>query len=246
MYSPQEVLANIDKSLWTVIAIGTVTFGAAYLMYIEASRLGFRQKTHAMPVFVNMYNFAHDIAFVMLFKRWFFEVDHILFKLFWGALVFYGLMEAVVHYQTLRYSGERLFPGFKPWQRVSAYVLAQVGVGLLFWLVNSLMVDKLFLLHFTITVIIGNTFNIPMLLSRNSAKGQSLVFAASVLVMTVGFFFFLPVVSSSFATPLFQMLGVGLTILGIVYLVWLARYSSQGRLASSEPGAFRGQLAASA
>lgn len=89
MYSVDEVLSNLARLLGLLLAAGGVAFVGYYLYYIEAIRLGFRDRTHGVPVFANMYNTAHDVLFVSYFRRWFFEVDHWLFKVFWVALLIF-------------------------------------------------------------------------------------------------------------------------------------------------------------
>lgn len=225
MYSPAEVLANIDRSLWTVVAAGAVLFVGAYGMYIEAIRLGFRDKTHAIPLFANMYFFAHDIFFIALYDRWFHEVNHVLYKLFWVGLVIFTLLEVVVHYQALKYSREELFPSLTQKQYVLAYVVMQVAVGVFFWFVFSQLDDYLYLVNFCATIVLSNAFNVPLLISRNSQRGQSRLLTRATLMMVVGFFFLLaPQLSIYFATPVFWTLGLCTVALNLLYAHCLARY----------------------
>jgi hypothetical protein len=225
MYSTQEVLAAFDDSTAQVLAAGGLVFIGAYIQYIEGIRLGFRHRTHAIPVLANMYFFAHDLVFIALFGRWFFEIGHWSYKLFWAALFAFTLLELVVHYQTLRYSQQELMPGTSRRKFVIGYVGLQVLVLAIFLLAFGLIDDELFLYHFGITEVLSNVFNIPLLMSRKSRKGQSLLLAVGLLIgSNVGFFFFfLPSLSPAFSAPWVSITGVAVTTLNLCYMALLVR-----------------------
>jgi hypothetical protein len=198
-YTIPEVLNNIDSHLAAALLAGIMIFVGAFIQYFEGIRLGFRHKTHAIPVFANMYFFAHDLLFVGLFTHWFVEVNHWLFKLFWVGIVIFTVLECVVHYQTIKFSRSDLFPGLNQQQYIIVYVALQVVVVALFWFIYSHLDDPLFLISFATTEIISNVFNIPMLLKRRSRQGQSFLLAWGLLLgSNISFFFlFLPLLSNS-------------------------------------------------
>lgn len=243
MYTIEEVLKNIDVQLVAVLAAGFAVMGGAYTQYIEGIRIGFKHRTHAIPVFANMYFFAHDIVFVALYRYWFSEINHWLFKLFWVAILPFLVLECVVHYQTLKYSRQELFPGLTQGQYVLAYVAMQLGVGVLFWFIYSLLDDPLFLVNFALTEIVSNVWNLPRLLSLRSRKGQSLVQATGLLVgSNIAFFFFmLPMLLPTFNRVPVLAVGTCLTGMNLLYM-WMMSKHPPYEVKEQEPG----QLALSA
>lgn len=225
-YEVNDVLNNIDTRLGIVLLFGAIIFVGAYIQYFEGIRLGFRDKTHAIPLFANMYFFAHDLLFIAMFNHWFSEINHWLFKLFWVGLIIFSLLECVVHYQTLKYSREDLLPMLTQNQYIVAYIAIQAAITILFWFIYSHLNDPLFLISFASTEIISNALNIPMLLSRKSRKGQSMLLAFGLLIGSniAYFFLFAPTMSDAFATPVYYVTGLVLVLLNLTYMWALSRY----------------------
>ena len=224
-YSVEEVVQNLNQNTTLVIIAGVVIFVRAYIQYIEAVRLGFKHKTHAIPFFSNMFFFAHDIFFIALFYRWFYELNHWMYKLFWVALIIFTVLEVMVHYQTIKYSRKEILPQLSQSQFILAYLGMQVFIAVIFWFIYSQIDDYLFLISFAITEILSNVFNIPMLLKRGSRKGQSFLLAIGLLIgSNIGYFFFFgPLVSSHFNSPLYFTMGACLTILNLIYIAMLKK-----------------------
>lgn len=224
-YSVDEVLSNIQHSLGSILLGGVVIFVGYYLCYGEAIRLGFRDRTHAIPVFANMYFFAHDMIFIALFRRWFYEIDSWLYRLFWIGLVVFTILEMIVHYQTLQYSQRDLFPHLNRQQFMAAYAGMQLAIGVLFWFIYTQISDYLYLISFASTVIISVALMLPLLQSRASQKGQSRLLAASLIVSPIGFFFlFLPAMSHYFASPPYYAVGFVTVVTAVIYMWVLPRY----------------------
>jgi hypothetical protein len=224
-YPLDQVLANIQNSILAVLLSGAVINLGYFLFYGEAIRLGFRDKTHAVPVFANMYFFGHDLIFVFLFQRWFYEIDCWLFRAFWFGIVVFTLLEVVVHYQTLRYSHRELFPRLTYRQYLFAYAGMQLAIGVLFWFIYTQIDDYLYLISFTSTIIVSVAFMLPLLHARGNQKGQSRLLAASLIVSTIGFFFlFLPVMSCYFASWPYRIMGVATLVVAVIYMGCLSRY----------------------
>lgn len=224
-YSTNEVLANIQNSIGSILLGGVVIFVGYYLFYGEAIRLGFRDKTHAVPVFANMYFFAHDIIFIALFQRWFYEVDNWLYRVFWFGLVVFTALEVIVHYQTIQYSQQDLLPGLDRRQYLLAYSGMQLAIGILFWFIYTQIADYLFLISFASTVIVSVAFMLPLLHARSNQKGQSRLLAASLIISPVGFFFlFLPSMSGYFASSPYYIMGIVTVLIAVIYMWCLPRY----------------------
>ncbi|HEY9800023.1 MAG TPA: hypothetical protein V6D25_06655 [Leptolyngbyaceae cyanobacterium] len=229
MYSVDEVIHTLNTSFSTIFCVGLLTFTSFYLYYIEAIRLGFRDKTHAIPVLGNMYFLAHDVTFLLLFNRWFNEVNHWLFRAFWVAMIVFIILEFIVHFQTLKYSRSELFPQLNQEQYIVVYLLIQLSISLIFYFLYTQVNDFLFLVHFLITNIIGIVLSLQMLISRKSRQGQSLLLALCLIVgVNVGFLgLFLPMVASYFRSLPFMLLNVGLTLINLTYIWLYLKFSSE-------------------
>ncbi len=223
-YKVDQVLTTIQNSTFLVLLACSVIFFSYYVYCIEAIRLGFRDKTHAIPLFGNMYYFAHDLVFLSLFRRWFFEIDHWFFRAFWfGILVFSGL-ECIVHYQTLRYSHREIMPRLSFRQYVFVYVSMQIAIGISFWFIYFRIADQLYLISIASSIVVSVVCMPSFLLSRKSRKGQSLLLASSLITGTAGHFFLvLPLMSPYFISLPYMAVGIITTITGVVYLILLSR-----------------------
>lgn len=172
-YSVEDVLSNLNHGLGAVLAGGAVIFVSYYLYLIEAVRLGFKHRTHAVPLFGNMFFFAHDVTFLLLYQRWFHGVDHWLFPAFWFGFLPFTALECVVHYQTLRYSRRELFPTLTSTQSVLAYGCLQLAIIVLFWFIRTQLDDPLYSISICSTVILSVALGMPFLHARRSRRGQS-------------------------------------------------------------------------
>lgn len=229
-YAVSDVVNNLQNSLGLILLGGAIIFVGYYLYYGEAIRLGFRHQTHAVPLFANMYFFAHDVIFISLFRRWFYEVDHWLYRAFWFGLVAFTVLELIVHYQTVRFSQQALFPALNQRQYWLAYGATQLAIGVLFWFIYSQIDDFLFLISFASTVIVSVALMLPLLHGRGSARGQSRLLATSLIISPVGFFFvFLPAMSSYFLSLPYLLVGVTTVVVAIVYWQRLSRYPPYSR-----------------
>ncbi len=223
-YNPSDVLSAIDNSLLTVLIAGAISFVGYYFYYIQGIRMGFRDKTHGIPVFANMYFFAHDVAFVGHYDRWFNEVDHWLFKVFWVALALFAILEFTVHYQTIKFSKATVFPNLTGSKWLAAYIGLQLAIAAVFWFIFNLIEDYLFLIQFTIAVVVSVALMPLMLRHRQSSKGQSQSIAWALIVTPSVFFFgFLPQVSPYFLGSHYVLMGLATVGVGIWYMLGLRK-----------------------
>lgn len=235
-YSAAEVIYNMNHALGPILFAGAFIFVGYYIVYLEGIRLGFRDKTHAIPVPANMYFFAHDVIFLALFSRWFFEVDHWLYKAFWIGVVVFTIFESIVHYQTLKYSQSELFPQLGRRQYWLVYAALQLFIGVLFLLFYSMIDDYFFLISFSSTIVVSVIFMLPMLYRRNSGRGQSRFLALGLIISGLGFFFlFLPAMSSSFWSAPYWLAGVFTIGLASIYLWRLTTFKPKSAATVSTP-----------
>ncbi len=90
--------------------------------------MGFRHRTHSIPLAANLRNFAHDTTYIVQFHRWFYE-DHFWFvNAFWFALVVFACCELVVMAQIMRFSRDDLFPGRTLPEAIATYAFLQLFI----------------------------------------------------------------------------------------------------------------------
>lgn len=235
MYTIPEVLTNLDTQLTAILIAGIVMFCGAFLYYGEAVRIGFKHKTHAIPLFANLYFFTHDMAYILLFRRWFFEVDHWFFKLMWVGLAAFNVLELIVLYQTIKFSRQELFPMLTQRQYVAVLGALQVSVAILFWWLYTNITDPLFLLHFAITVVVASITGLPLYLRRRNGQGQSTVLIVGIIIMALGFFFgYLPTMASHFNQPANYAVGALIILINLVHLWALNRFASNKQFAANK------------
>lgn len=222
MYPIQEILDSIDSNPLVLLSAAPV-FAAGFILYIEGIRVASRDKVEGVPWPVNMYNTAHDLAFLALYSRWFDELDHWAFKAFWIAFVFYAALELVAHYQTIKYH----IWTKTSWNRslvLMLYVVAQALVFMAFRSIHQASADYLFLNAFATTWLPVSLLNIAMLRRRGNRRGQSLFLAVSVMIGSSMFYLvFMPVLSPHFDNVPMLVAGIFVALMGIFYTVLLAR-----------------------
>lgn len=104
-----------------------------YLYYWNGIRQGFKHKTAGMPWQVNMYNFANDMIYVVPgFSLWWGKNSpnaNFMTKFLWVGLVIWFIMEFIVHYQSIKWDLDHIFPSIK---NRTHQILAYIGVQLVF------------------------------------------------------------------------------------------------------------------
>ncbi|NVB37632.1 hypothetical protein G6O69_07295 [Pseudenhygromyxa sp. WMMC2535] len=240
MYDSQAVLDGLSGIPVAFLIIGAVLFAGFYGYYIESIRLGLKQRTYCVPVGANMFNFAHDLVFVAMFRHWFHEVDHWVFKAFWWGLVVFMAMELCIHAQTLRYGRRDLFPKLGRAHFVLAYLGMQAGFVIAFLFLLSLLPgDELFLVKISISVALNAAFGLAFVLRRegSSSRLQAVLLLVGAVTM---FFAFLPLLSPFFESAVYRSLGVLAVSCAAIYL-WIVSRSLQRRRAvvKAEPAGSR-------
>ena len=111
------------------------------LAYVEAVRLGWKHKTHAIPMFVVLYYFANDFTYVALYNRWFHEVGDPHVYLGWYLYLPYPFLHSILAWQIINYSRHEVFPGATKIQAYLAYIAAQIAMLAFFWMITTLLND---------------------------------------------------------------------------------------------------------
>jgi hypothetical protein len=224
MYDPGQVLRYIDGHLAAVLAAAAVACVGGIIQYGEGVRRGFVDRSHAIPLATNMYIFAHDVTYISFYPRWFGPGGHWFNQLFWFFILPFAFLEIVVFAQMIRFSRKDMMPGLSATQAALALAAAQVGFFFLFWFLRSLGPDPLYIVSFTTTIIVSNLFYIPMTMSRGSRRGQSVLLAVGLGLLTWGWSLVMIQLSPAFRSPVWIGLLICNALVPVANLLVLRRF----------------------
>lgn len=217
-YDLARTLAGHEDKLILVMGFCCISFLGAYMQYFGAVKNGFKDKTYAIPLGCNLWFFAHDTTYVSMFSYWFSDLNHWLPKAFWFALFVFACLELVLMFQMIRYARRDLFGQSSVIKSVGLLVLCQVGAYIVFWSFHSLIIDPLYLISFTTTVLFTPLLTIPMMFRRNSKRGFSPFMLWGYILLAIGFYPWIYCVDPFFQSPLYIALGIVNVILAIACL----------------------------
>jgi hypothetical protein len=239
VYDPSAVLAAIDSHLTVVLLLCAVTFIGVYTWFIEAMRVGRRDRTYTFPIFCTAFWFAHDTSFVARYSLWFHEYDHWFFKLFWVAIITMIAMEFVYLRQTVRYGRAELFPRFST-RACTLLVAAALVSGIVVWsTIKAALNDDLYLISIGLTIAVYPPFAIALILRRGSTRGQSVLMWTGFCGLAIGWF---SVTTTVFGAPFhtWQWILLGaFSIVGALAGLWLVATGKRYGLVdtdASDPG----------
>jgi hypothetical protein len=208
-YDATNVAVQTSENFVWILGACALSFVGAYLQYFGAIQMGFKHRTHSIPLIGNLWFFAHDTTYIVNFHHWFYEVDFWLVRAFWFALVVFAVCESVVTYQILRFSRNELFPGMGPVQALLSYAGLQLLTYAVFWWFLSMVHDPYYLLSFGTTVIMAPMFNIAMMRGRGSRRGFSLTLLIGFVFLSAGFWLWMFLSDAYFRQPVFWIIAVG-------------------------------------
>ncbi|NMO91639.1 hypothetical protein [Actinomycetospora sp. TBRC 11914] len=175
-YDPQQVLAAISRNAVAVLGIGGLSILAMFVFFVEAARMGHRDRAYPMALWMTALWWPHDGSYLLHLGDWFGgPYDHWFTRMFWFAIVVTFAAESVFAWQTVRYGRDELSPGRS--QGTHAFrVLAALAAGAVSWaLVKGALDDPLYLLSFMATLLWGGPSASAMLGRRPDGRGQSLL-----------------------------------------------------------------------
>jgi len=208
-YDPAAVVrVTEDRRVWILLACA-ISFIGAYMQYFGAIRMGFRDRTHSIPLAGNLWFFAHDTTYVVNAHHWFHDVDFWLVRAFWFALAVFATCEGIVTYQILRFSRAELFPGMGLVSALLRYAALQFFTYGLFWWFHSMIHDPFYYLSFSTTVILAPLFNIAMMRKRASRRGFSGFLLWGFVPLTLGFWGWMFLSDAYFRQPMFWLIAAG-------------------------------------
>jgi hypothetical protein len=234
VYTIQEVYRNIASNSSRINLVFGLLVVSAYFQMGYAIWLGFKDKSHAIPIVPLMIFFAHDVEHFVNHDYWFHTIANPFFTAGYWTFPVYIVAELVIMYQILRYSRHEVFPGASFIQSIAIFAALQGCAIVVYIWAHAQMNDPLYLaVALGLTQFLSHAFNIPMLLRRGSRKGQSIIFAVNILLGTgiLNWFFGMPLFAEQFRTPVHYAMGSIVVLIGVAYLYMLhraPRYSTQG------------------
>lgn len=189
MYDAREVLSSIDAhAMQIVLLCGIVAMVPTFLWFIDAIRVGRRDRICAMPPLCTLFWFAHDTSFLARYELWFEMYDHWYLKLFWVLLVGTVVLELIYIAQAVRYGRREWAPALSP-RTFAAICVVLVIVSVVIWsVVKQSLSDPLYIVAFGLTVVVYPLSAIPMMLRRGSSKGQSDLMWFGYMGLATGYF----------------------------------------------------------
>ena len=233
MYEISAVLQTIEDNLLWVGVFTVIAWASGFVQIVEAVRLGRRDRLPGVPVGMTVFLLAHDSSFFLRYEHWFGVVDHWYFKLFWVGMGIAVLIELFMVAQFLRFGRSVLAPQLSARAFLAIYVAFQASAFVLLWWLQSLLDDPLYLVSLVGTQVAAVIFNVPFLLVRGNARGQSRIYAWATLLgpgsLALGLF---PALSPVFRTGLYATLCAAMVGLSLAYLLLL----EQSLRAARRPG----------
>jgi hypothetical protein len=220
-YTVPEILEYINANMAYLKVFGTLANLLAYVQIIYGVWVGFRDRSHAIPLIAVAMFFAHDTYYVLNYRYWL-DLGHPFFIGNLVAMSIFVVFELILVWQIITYSREEVGLGKSRLHAFLAYAAIQAGVYILFLWFRSMMGDPLYLECFAVSIVFSNLFNITMLQRRGSRKGQSLVIAWALAIQTgpVGFFLVHPNLGPYFMQSPWIAAGIANTVLAFTYL-WM-------------------------
>ena len=224
MYSVEEVFRNIDARPVAISAAALWAMFVGYVQCFESIRLGFRDRTHAMPVAATTFFFAHDTFFAGSYFTGHGVSNHWFFAAGGYIIAPYIILELVLSWQIVRYSSKELGLGATTGRAALSYLGIQAAMYVFFIFMRMAINDPLYLLTTYISLFVGTIWMTPLLLRRGSRKGQSLLLAFVLWIgQTLSYAFYYPMLSIYFSSPIIVAVGVTHFFLGATYTFLLMK-----------------------
>lgn len=185
-YDPQAVFAVIREDWRPIFACLSIAMIGNTLYFVEAVRLGFRDRSYAASLVCTSLFLAHDLSFVLHFDRWFNQYGFWVWEAMWFNVLISVIGELIIFYQVLKYARDEALPGLSPGNALAAIGLAQIGAFVAFSYVMNLIGDPLYILAMPFTIFWLTPFAFALTLRRKSRRGQSVLLNASYILMVVG------------------------------------------------------------
>jgi len=185
IYDVSGTLANIDANVPRLLILGACSLIANFVYFGSGIRNGFRLKTYTMPVVCTLLFIPHDLMYLLMYDKWFYQYDHWFMQLFFVGLIITNVMEFTFFYQVLRWGRKDILPQVSQGVFVAIMFTALAGIAVSWYSVKTVLADELWFFSFGWTVWFCVPFAIPLMLKRGSTLGQSNIMWTAYIVMAV-------------------------------------------------------------
>ena len=194
-YDPTATLDAITANAVPVVVIGGLSIVAMFVFFVEAARMGARDRVYPMALWMTALWWPHDGSYLLHLGDWWSRYGHWFMQLFWFAIVVTFLAETTFFVQTVRFGRDELSPGLTGPVH-AARMLGALACGVISWtLLKGALDDPLYLLSFMATLLWGGPSGSALLGRRPDGRGQSVlewigftVMAVLYSVASIGFF----------------------------------------------------------
>jgi hypothetical protein len=208
-YDSATVIANTSNRLPLVLLISTLAFIGGFIQMIAAIWIGFKHKSHGVPLLCVTWFFAHDTTYFLNYQNWFQDGGFWMSQGAWFQMGFYMICEIIVMYQIMRFSRDEVFPGMGFYPALISLVSLQVFAFALFWWFMSMINDPLYLFKFASTSILSPVLLIPMMRARGTRKGFNRLSVGAVALLAFSFWPWLFVIEPYFLQPITVIVAIG-------------------------------------
>ena len=90
-YDTATVLANSVANSGWIAFFSIIGFGGGFLQIIGLIWMGFKHKTHGMPLICTTWFLAHDSTYLVNYHHWFHEANFPVLANAWYTMGFYNI-----------------------------------------------------------------------------------------------------------------------------------------------------------
>lgn len=185
MYDTNTVLAAIDRNAVYILALCGAAMIFNYIYFIDAARLGFKDKVYPTSVFPTLFWLSGDGSVVLDPNLAFHVINHWYLKLFWGALCATVAFEILYLYMILRFGRKELAPNMSQPQYVAIVLGALVATFVAYSFIKSQMGDTLVIDYFCLANLAGPLFGWPLMVRRKTRAGTSVLIWVSYTMLVL-------------------------------------------------------------
>lgn len=174
-YDPHAVLRAVDEHTLPVMAFMSLCLVSTFVYLVSAFRTARLHRAYPAPLSAVGWFAIHDAHFVFEWDKWFTVYDHWWLKCWAIALIFTSAIEFALCWQVYRYGRQDLMPRLSQRQWGFSVVGCLIGIGVVWVMVKTILVDDLFLIAFAVTAWWPPVWATMLLVRRQSMRGQTLL-----------------------------------------------------------------------
>ncbi len=234
LYNTTELIDRLNsQGIFSLITVTTVLgFIGGFILFFEATRITLREGIIGFPLGYFCVAFAHDGLYVVNYAMG--DVaDHWYFRALAFGVIPFVLWEIVIIFWFLPKARAEFAPHISRTVYYGTYALYQALTIALFLTLFTLIDDPLDIISIIPAHLAAVVFMIPLIMRRQSTKGQSRLLAWNVFLIsgTTTLLHPLALAPDVLTTPAYITVVVVAYLIGLVYVLMFEYYRRQERLA---------------